>query len=239
MRTPAQGIGLSRSSFAEKAKKRVFIVDDHPLLLKGLAQMINSEADLAVAGQAQEAHQALEALSKSKFDIAVVDLSLKDGNGFELVKMLKSRFPKLPVLVLSAYDEGLYAERALRAGARGYVMKSEACEKLLGAIRQIIRGGISVSEDLNLRILQKAADGHAESGGSPIEHLSDRELEVFQLIGRGFKTLQISEKLCVSFKTVGGYRDRIKEKLNLDDSARLVHHAIQWVQESQKFSDRG
>jgi len=237
-RASTQGIGRGYSSFAEKAKKRVFLVDDHPILLKGLTQMINGEADLVVAGQAAEAHQALEALSKSKFDILIVDLSLGDDNGLDLIKMLKLRFPKLPALVLSAHDESLYAERALRAGARGYIMKREATEKLLDAVRQIVHGGISVSEDMKSKMLEKVADGHAESAGSPIEQLSDRELEVFQLIGQGFKTRQIAEKLHVGFKTADTYRTRIKEKLNLENSARLVYHAIQWVQESQKLSNR-
>jgi DNA-binding NarL/FixJ family response regulator len=224
----------AHAPFSEKDKKRVFIVDDHPILCKGLTQLINTQANLMVEGQAEEAHEAFERLAKTKVDIAIVDLSLKDGNGLELVKALKTRLPKLPVLVLSAHDEALYAERALRAGARGYIMKQEATEKLLGAIRQIINGEIYVSDDLKLRMLEKVAVGRAETA-SPMECLSDRELEVFQLIGRGFKTREIAEKLCVSFKTVDAYRTRIKEKLNLDNSAHLVHHAIQWLQESQKL----
>jgi len=233
--TSLRGAGRGRSSSEEIGKKRVFIVDDHPLMLKGLTQMINDEADLVVAGQAEEPHLALDALSKSQFDIAIIDLSLKDGNGLDLIKMLKSRLPKLPVLVLSAYDEDLYAERAFRVGARGYVMKKEAPEKLLGAVRQIIRGEIAVSEDFKLRMLEKMADGHAESVTSPVAQLGDRELEVFQLIGQGFGTRQIAGKLCVGIKTIDAYRTSIREKLNLENSARLVYCAIQWVEESRKF----
>jgi len=216
-------------------KKRVFIVDDHPIFQKGLTQLIDSEVDLLVGGHATEPQEALQALQKSRFDLAIVDLSLEDGNGLELVKMLKDRLPKLPILILSAHDESLYAERSLHAGARGYIMKREAVEKLLGAIRQILRGEIYVSEPLKLKMLEKLTVHPTPAGTSPVECLSDRELEVFQLIGQGLKTRQIADRLCVSFKTVDAYRTRIKEKLSLENAARLVHSAIQWGQETDRL----
>jgi DNA-binding NarL/FixJ family response regulator len=217
------------------AKKKVFLVDDHPVLREGLATLINREPDLFVAGQCEEAHDALQDLTRSKFDVAVVDLSLKDGDGLDLVKTLKARRADLPVLVLSSHDESLYGERALRAGARGYIMKRETADKLIAAIRTVLAGGLHASDELKAKMLENYAGGAAKES-SPVERLSDRELEVFKWLGHGWGTRQIAEKLCIGVKTVDAYRANIKQKLGLENAPQLIHRAVQWVQESRQPS---
>lgn len=211
-------------------KKRVLLVDDHPIVRQGLAQLINQEQDLLVCGQAEDAHKALEAIGALKPDIAIVDISLKTISGIELIKNIKIQYPNLHVLVLSMHDESLYAERALRAGAKGYIMKREVPEKLLGAIHRIIRGEMYVSDKMGVKILHHFVDGPPEAGGSSLDRLSDRELEVFQLIGKGRGTRQIAEALHLSIKTIESYREHIKKKLLLKSGAELVQHAVQWVE---------
>jgi DNA-binding NarL/FixJ family response regulator len=223
---------VARGGVAPK-KHRVLIVDDHPLLRQGIARLINEEPDLMVCGEAEDAHQALTAAGATKADIAIVDISLKGTSGIELLKNLKVHYPKLHVLILSMHDETIYAQRALRAGASGYIMKQEATEKVLGAIRKILNGEIYLSERLGSRMLSQLVGGRATLTTSPIDQLSDRELEVFGLIGQGHGTRPIAEKLHLSVKTVESHRAHIKEKMNLKNATELVHHAIQWAQSEQ------
>jgi DNA-binding NarL/FixJ family response regulator len=220
---------MNQSSSEElKTKSKVLLVDDHPIVRKGLGQLINQEPGLEICGEAEDAPQALKAIGMLKPHIVVLDLLLKGTNGLELLKVLKTRFPKIPVLVLSMYDESLYAERALRAGAKGYLMKQEGTEKVICAIRKILSGEVCVSENLASQMLSRIAEGKEEGERSPIERLSDRELEVFQSIGNGLTTRQIAEKLSISIKTVESYREHLKEKLKLKNGTELVRHAVQF-----------
>lgn len=211
-------------------KNRIFIVDDHPIVRRGLGQLINQEEDLVICGEADNAETALELLKKTKPDLAIVDISLRGIDGIELTKLIKARFDAIPVLVVSMHDEALYAERALKVGARGYVMKQEAIEKMMEAIRKVLRGELYVSEKVSANIVKRFVDGKAEGVSTPEELLSDREMEVFQLIGQGFATRQIADQLHVSVKTVEAYRANIKEKLNLRNATELMKHAIHWIE---------
>jgi DNA-binding NarL/FixJ family response regulator len=210
-------------------KLRILVVDDHPVVRQGLKLLINQEPDIMVCGEAENPQKAFAAIQQQHPDIAVIDLSLAHSSGIDLIKNIKTRYPSLPILVLSMHDESLYAERALRAGARGYIMKQEAPEKVIAAIRQVLQGNLYVSEALGARLLNKFIDQRRDAGASPVELLSDRELDVFQLLGKGLGTRQIAEKLNISIKTVEAYRANIKDKLNLKNSAELVQHAIHWV----------
>lgn len=214
---------------ARKAKYRVLLIDDHPILRKGLAELINQEPDLNVCGEAEEAPKAFEAVGTLNPDVAVVDISLRGGNGLELIKNIKARYPDLPLLVLSMHDETLYAERALRAGSLGYIMKEEAIEKVLTAIRHVISGEIFLSDRMKARLINQLVGGRVRQGESSIDSLSDRELEVFRLIGEGRGTRQIAEELRLSVRTVEAYREYIKDKLNLKNGTELVQHAFQYV----------
>jgi DNA-binding NarL/FixJ family response regulator len=227
-----QGQIMARKKQSDKTgknKSSILIVDDHPIVRQGLAELINHEDDLSVCGQAEDAHQAIKAVKELKPDMAIVDISLKETSGMELIKDLKAQYPDLPVLALSMHDESLYAERALRAGAKGYIMKAVATEKVITAIRKILSGEIYTSDTVTSKMMRKFIDGSKDIKLSPVERLSDRELEVFQLIGKGFGTRQISERLFLSIKTIETYRAHIKEKLGLADAAELLHYAIQWV----------
>jgi DNA-binding NarL/FixJ family response regulator len=210
-------------------RNRIFIVDDHPIVRKGLAQLINQEPDMVVCGEAENAQNALELLKRIRPDLAIVDISLQGIDGIELIKKIKDRDINLPILVVSMHDESLFAERALKVGAKGYIMKQEAIEKMMEAIRKVIKGEVYVSERVSATIVKKFIDGKAESTRSPMEVLSNRELEVFQLIGQGFGTRQIAGELNVSIKTVESYRANIKEKLNLRNAAELIRHAVHYV----------
>ncbi|HNS14524.1 MAG TPA: response regulator transcription factor [Syntrophorhabdaceae bacterium] len=210
-------------------RNKIFIVDDHPIVRKGLAQLINQEPDMVVCGEAENAQNALELLKKIRPDLAIVDISLQGIDGIELIKKIKDRDINLPILVVSMHDESLFAERALKVGAKGYIMKQEAIEKMMEAIRKVIKGEVYVSERVSATIVKKFIDGKAESSRSPMEVLSNRELEVFQLIGQGFGTRQIAGELNVSIKTVESYRANIKEKLNLRNAAELIRHAVHYV----------
>lgn len=192
--------------------------------------MINNEKDMVVCGEAEDAHKALTAIGTTKCDVAIIDISLGGTSGIELLKNIKVRYPKLLVLVLSMHDETVYAQRALRAGAAGYIMKQEATEKVLVALHKILNGEVYLSERLGNKMLNTLVGGRTSLNGSPIEELSDRELEVFGLIGQGHGTRPIAEKLHLSVKTIESHRAHIKEKLNLKNATELVHHAIQWVQ---------
>jgi DNA-binding NarL/FixJ family response regulator len=218
------------SNEAEERKARVFLVDDHPLVREHLTALIQHETDLQVCGEAADAPTALSLISQQVPDLVILDISLKRSNGLELIKSLKEIWPKLPVLVLSMHDEMLYAERSLRAGALGYITKEEATVNVLSAIRKVLRGQVYLSDRMAGRMMKRMVGGVVEEGGSPLEVLTDRELEVFQMLGRGLGTRQIAEELRLGIKTVESYRARIKEKLRLEDGNQLLQHAIQWVQ---------
>jgi DNA-binding NarL/FixJ family response regulator len=209
-------------------KKTVFVVDDHPIVRQGLALLINQESDLYVCGEAEEMHSALSAIQAAKPDILIVDISLNGPDGLELLKNIRLGSPRLPVLILSMHDESIYAERALRAGANGYIMKQEATEKVLVALRRILSGEIYVSDRIANSMLRHYVRGANVSEHSSISDLTDRELEVFRLIGEGHGTRQIAEALHLSVKTVESYQAHIKEKLSLRSARELVQHAVQW-----------
>ena len=209
---------------------RLLIVDDHPAMRKGLAKLLETEWDLVVCGEAENSLQALAELRAKPFDLAIVDISLSGVSGIDLLKDLKIHWPSLPVLIFSMHDEILYTERALRAGARGYVMKQEPIENLVAAIRRVLGGHIYVSEAVNRRILSRLTDGGSKDGtGQLIDALSNRELEVFQLIGRGRGTRDIATEMHVSVKTVETYRAHIKDKLLLKSAPELMRFALDWV----------
>ncbi len=210
-------------------RTRILIVDDHPIVRQGLAELINHEGDLVVCGQAEDSHGAMKAIRELNPNMAIIDISLKETSGLELIKDIHSQHADVPVLALSMHDETLYAERALRAGAMGYIMKQEATENVIGAVRKILGGEIYVSDRMAGRMVRKLVTGQTETSTSQVDSLSDRELEVFHLIGKGHGTRQISERLHLSVKTIETYRAHIKEKLNLADAAELLQYAIQWV----------
>ncbi len=220
------------TSIPEKAaavvKRTVFVVDDHPLLRQGLALLINQQQDLEVSGEAEEAQAALHAIAKSRPDILIIDISLNGPDGLDLLKNIRALYPDLPVLVLSMHDEELYAERALRARANGYIMKQEATEKVLVAVRRILQGDVYLSNRMANKMLQQYIVGTPPAIQSPISALSDRELEVFRMIGEGRGTREIAEDLHLSVKTVETYQAHIKEKLSLRSGRELIQHAIQW-----------
>jgi DNA-binding NarL/FixJ family response regulator len=209
-------------------KTRVLVVDDHPIVRQGLALLINRESDLVVCGEAEEMHTAMQEILTTHPDIVVVDISLSGPDGLELLKSIRTRHPHLPVLILSMHDESIYAERALRAGANGYIMKQEATEKVLEALRRIVNREIYVSDRVANKMLQQYIGGNAVAQRSPVADLTDRELEVFRLIGDGHSTRQIAEELRLSVKTVESYQAHIKEKLSLRSARELMQHAIQW-----------
>ena len=212
---------------------KVLLVDDHPLVREGLVNLISQQADLQICGEAGNEPQALELIRTIRPDVAIVDISLETGSGIELIKSTKAMFPAVTVLVLSMHDELLYAERALRAGARGYVMKREAAKKVIEAIRCVLAGQLYVSDKIAALMAEKFVEGRQPATASPIEQLSNRELEVFQLLGLGHNTRQIADHLHVGFKTVQAYCARIKQKLKLANATELLREAIRW-QESQQ-----
>jgi DNA-binding NarL/FixJ family response regulator len=209
-------------------KRKVLIVDDHPLLRQGLALLINQEEDMQVCGEAEEAHAAMLAVMHRRPDIMILDISLNGPDGLELLKSIRATDPDLPVLVLSMHDEAIYAERALRARANGYIMKQEAAEKVLVAIRRILNGEVYLSDHISSKMLQQYISGAPTMIQSRIASLSDRELEVFRLIGEGRATREIADELHLSVKTVETYQAHIKEKLALRSGRELIQHAIQW-----------
>jgi DNA-binding NarL/FixJ family response regulator len=217
-----------KSQVVPRTRKRtVFVVDDHPLLRQGLALMINREPDLTVCGEAEEAQAAMRAIAAKKPDILIADISLNGPDGLDLLKNLRTLYPNLPVLILSMHDESIYAERALRARANGYIMKQEATEKVLIAVRRILGGDIYLSDRMANKLLHQYISGSAMDIRSRLSTLSDRELEVFRLIGEARSTRQIAEKLHLSVKTVETYQAHIKDKLALRSGRELVQHAIQ------------
>jgi DNA-binding NarL/FixJ family response regulator len=215
---------------ARDARKRVLLVDDHAVVRFGIAQLINRQPDLVVCGEEEDASRALTAIETLKPDLVIADISLKDSSGLELMRNIKASHPRLPVLVVSAHDENIYAEIAFRAGALGYLMKQSALEQIPAAIRRVLEGNIYVSDALAARMLQQQVRGQTPASESPVQRLSDRELEVFQFIGRWKRTKEIAAELHLSVKTVEYYREQIKKKLNLRSGAELTRHATAWVQ---------
>ncbi len=211
-------------------RKRILLVDDHAVVRYGIAQLINQQSDLVVCGEQEDAANALTAIGKLKPDLVIADISLKDSSGLELMRNIKAQYNGLPVLVVSTHDESVYAEIAFRAGALGYLMKGSALDKIVSAIRRVLSGNIYVSDALAAKMLQQQVRGVKDIQRSPVEGLSDRELEVFQLIGQWKKTKEIAHLLHLSVKTIEYYREQIKQKLNLSNAAELTHHATTWVQ---------
>jgi DNA-binding NarL/FixJ family response regulator len=213
---------------APSAAARILLVDDHPIVRERLADLINQQADLAVCGEADDANTAVKAAQSLRPDLAIVDITLKDTYGVELIKHLKTISPTLQILVLSMHDESLFGERALRAGASGYLTKQEATRKVIEAIRRVLAGEIYASEKLSAIIVQKLAGGAAGSGG-PTDVLSDRELEVFQLLGEGMAVDRIADSLFVSANTVEAHREHIKQKMHFKSSAELLRYAMEFA----------
>lgn len=217
---------------------RVVIVEDHTLMREGLARLITSQPDLTIAGEATDAASGLDLILRVKPDLALVDITLPGRNGLELIKDVKAQLPDLPMLVLSMHDESLYAERALKAGARGYLMKDAERDTILGAIRRVLGGGFYVSEKMSSEILATISNGKAGSMRSSLSRLSDREFEVFELMGQGLGTNEIATRLGLSPKTVEVHRAHIREKLAMESGSAVVRHAIRWV-ESRNLGDTG
>jgi DNA-binding NarL/FixJ family response regulator len=213
-----------------KQRVRILLIDDHPLVRERLAEIINREADLTVCGEAEDRHEAIAAIPTKRPDLAIVDLTLKNSDGLELIKDIRVRWPKVRMLVVSMHDESLYAERAIRAGALGYITKQEATRKILVAIRRVLAGSIYLNEKIACHIISRLTSRDASVGATPTELLSDRELKVFDLTGSGLNTSEIAGRLHIAVKTVETYRARIKEKLNLKDSSALLRLAISWNQ---------
>jgi DNA-binding NarL/FixJ family response regulator len=217
-------------------KSRILIVDDHPLFCEGLRQMIDRNTQLVVCGQVPDAAGGMKAVAELKPDLVLVDISLEGTNGIDLIKTLKAKYDELPILVISMHDESLYAERALRAGAQGYIMKNQPAKTVRAAIFKVLGGDIFLSEKMSTSMLAKLMKGKTEPPVSPIQQLSDRELEVFQMLGQGKPTRQIAEELDLTIPTIHSFRLRIKEKLQFKSSTEMMLHAMQWVREGNKVS---
>ena len=227
---PTQNAATVQLPAVERMKRQVLIVDDHPIFRNGITQLINHEADLHVCGEICSAAQALSVVEELKPDIVVLDLSIQGTNGIELMKSIRALHPNLPALMVSMHDESIYAERALRAGARGYVMKAAPSEKVIEAIRRVLSGGLYLSEAIGGRLLDTFLNGrNSNIGTSTIEQLSDREIEIFRAVGEGRGTREIARTLFLSVKTVETHRAHIKEKLQLKTAPELVRAAVEWV----------
>lgn len=213
--------------------QRILIVDDHPLMRDAFRDLFADERDLEIVGESESIAEAVRLLEEKKPDLLIVDISLEDGNGLELIKQARTLLPDIQIVVVSMHDERLYAERALRAGALGYVSKHEPADVILEGIRRVLSGRIFVSERMQDRLLRRLQEGGEEIDRSAVETLSDRELEVFELIGRGLATREIAAKLNLSVKTVDTHRHRIKEKLNIQSGSQLVRHAVRWSLENE------
>jgi len=208
-------------------KRRIFIVDDHPLVREGLTNLINGQSGLIVCGEAEDSASAVAGIAKARPDVALIDISLKNESGLELVKNLDHQFPLVALIVLSMHDEALYAERALRAGARGYVMKRETSRSVLASIRRVVEGGVYISERV-VNSMARRLSPSPKTAEAPVERLSDRELEIFRLLGQGRTTSEIAEDLHLSLKTVQAYCARAKEKFGVSSLGELLRAAIRW-----------
>ncbi len=217
-----------RPSETVARKSRIFLVDDHPLVREGLANLINGQDDLIVCGEAEDSAGAMAGIVKTRPDVALIDISLKNESGLELVKDLESQCPLVAIIVLSMHDEALYAERALRAGARGYVMKRETTKSVLASIRRVLQGGVYLSEQVVNSMARRLSSPRKTAASSPVERLSDRELEIFRLLGQGRTTSQIADDLHLSLKTVQAYCARAKEKFGVNSLGELLRAAIRW-----------
>ncbi|MEH0018787.1 MAG: response regulator transcription factor [Desulfobacter sp.] len=213
--------------------KKILLVEDHPIFRLGLAELINQEDDLEAFGTAKDVAQAIPEIEEMAPDLIIADISLKQSDGIDLVKYVKQHHKQIPVLVLSMHDEYLYAQRALSAGARGYIMKQEAMESVVTAIHHVLDGKIYLNEKVKEHILSSMSDTPRARDKSPVDRLTDRELQVFKLIGRGFSSREIAERLFLSIKTIGTYRERIKEKLNLKHANELVRCAVHFEKTGQ------
>jgi DNA-binding NarL/FixJ family response regulator len=211
---------------------KILIVDDHPMMRDGLAAQISTEADLSVCGEAEDVNEALQKVGDLNPDLVIIDISLKTGHGIDLIKRISERYPKMKMLVNSMYDETVYADRALQAGALGYLSKQTAREKLVTAIRTVLQGRTYLSPEMTDHILKTRVGGMIQPGKSPVESLSNRELEVLTLIGQGTTTGAIAKNLHLSVHTIDTYREKLKIKLNLQNSSELNRYAVQWVLEN-------
>lgn len=218
----------------QETDKRILIVDDHPLICRGLAQIIDQEPGLRVCGDAGDINDAMKKVESLAPDLLVVDISLKSSSGIELIKAVKARYPRLPAIVYSMHEESVYAERALRAGAAGYLMKDRPAEELIAAIRKVLAGSMCFSDDVITKILGRIAESPSPQEGDPIARLTDRELEIFQLIGGEMKSAQIAKKLAISVKTVEAHREHIRKKLGIENSHELARHAREWATASAR-----
>lgn len=219
-----------KSQEAPTAKKRVLIVDDHPIFRAGLTGLVNLETDMTVCGEAHDAPQAMQAVEKMNPDLVLLDMSLPGKSGLELLKDIRAIAPQTPVLIISMHDETLYAERVIRAGGRGYIMKQEGPERIVHAIRRVMSGGISVSEGISSQILD-ALSGAKKGAASSVSTLTDREFEVYRLLGQGKEPHEIARILHLSIKTVDTHRSHIRQKLGLRNATELIHHATRWTAE--------
>ena len=210
------------------AKARIFIIDDHPLVREWLTNLIDTTPDLIVCGEADSGKAALQLLAAAEPDLAIIDLSLGGGSGIDLIRSVRTMFPKVAMIVLSMHDERVYAERSIRAGARGYIMKRESTKKIIEAIREVLKGNMYLSKELMELFAEKFVSGAPANGAQPVAQLSDRELEVFQLIGQGYETREIAKALNVNIKTVQTYCTRIKDKLKFSTGAELLREAVRW-----------
>ena len=223
-------MAVTKQNEVKESRKRVLLVDDHAVVRFGIAQLINRQPDLVVCGEEEDAAKALSAIERLKPDLVIADISLKESSGLELMRNIKAQHPRLPVLVVSGHDEAVYAEIAFRAGALGYLMKQAVLENIPTAIRRVLSGNIYVSDALGAKMLQQQVRGQTDINESPVKSLSDRELEVFQLIGKWKKTKEIAAELHLSVKTVEYYREQIKRKLTLKDAGELTQYATSWAQ---------
>lgn len=221
----------------EGRQGRILIVDDHPIFRKGIAMLLEHEEDIIICGEAETAAQAMGLVEHHEFELVIADISLKDTNGIELVKSLKAFKPELPVLIFSMHDESLYAERALRAGARGYLMKQAPADQVVAAIRKVLHGELYLSSAANLQMLTTFVSGRGTSSKNSVDMLSDRELEIFEQLGKGRGTSMIAHDLHLSVKTVEAHRSHIKTKLGLSTAPELVRAAVEWV--TQQALDNG
>jgi len=227
--------GKSSGAASERPKKgsrivRVFIVDDHPVVRQGVGMLVAQQPDMEVCGDAESGPEALQKMMELEPDLAVVDLSLKDSSGMELIKDMQTQCPNVKILVLSMHDETFFAEWVLRAGARGYITKAESTLKVVDGIRTVMKGDVYLSETMSSKMISKLVSGYGEPDKPSVDSLTDRELEVFELLGNGYGTREIAEKLHRSVKTIETHRERIKEKLQIDTATDLIKHAVQWVQ---------
>jgi DNA-binding NarL/FixJ family response regulator len=224
-RSPAPPSGPTNGG---KRKRRVLIVDDHPIVRQGLRRVMENEEDLVVCGEAESARDARTAIKELNPDVVIADISLKQGDGIELVRDVRAHYPTLPILVLSMHDETIYAERMLSAGANGYIMKQAASDQFLASVRRVLEGGIYVSEAVGSNMIQKFAAGGAYISANPIDRLSNRELQILHMIGKGMSTRETAQSLNLSIKTIESHRQRIKRKLNLATGTQLVQYAVNW-----------